>query len=53
MDKKYEHKYQSITSIEKNLSFDKIQNLVEENEITINDFQTTLSNLKYSKDEKN
>lgn len=50
--KKYEHKYQSITSIEKNLSFDKTQNLVEENEITIKDFQTTLSNLKYSKDEK-
>lgn len=50
--KEYEHKYKDINSIEKTLSFDTNNVKIEENNISINDFQVILSDLAYNKDEK-
>lgn len=50
--KEYENKYKDINLIEKSLSFDKTQNLIEDNNITINDFNIVLSDLNYNQNDK-
>ncbi len=48
----YENKYRDINLIEKNLSFDKNVNLIEENSININDFKISLSDFSYNQNDK-
>ena len=51
--KEYENKYKDINLIEKTLSFNKYENLIEENTTKINNFQILLSDLNYNKAKKN
>lgn len=51
--KEYENKYKDINLIEKTLSFNKYENLIEENTTKINNFQVVLSDLNYNKAKKN
>lgn len=47
-EKEYEHKYKDVKIVERNLSFDKSENVLETNKIEINDFEILLSDLKYN-----
>lgn len=51
-EKEYEHKYKDLNLIEKTLSFDKNTNIIEENNINIDNFKVSLSNLNYNQNEK-
>ena len=51
--KEYENKYKDINLIEKTLSFNKYEKLIEENTTKINNFQVVLSDLNYNKAKKN
>lgn len=50
-EKKYEYKYKDAKLVEKSLSFDKSENILETNSIDINDFKIILSNLNYNSTE--
>ena len=52
-EKEYENKYNNINWIEKTLSFNTTTNMLEENNITIDNFKVILSDLNYNQNEKN
>lgn len=52
-EKIYDHKYKDAYYIEKDLSYDIENNLIEENLIEINDFKIILSDLNYTENELN
>ncbi len=50
--KQYEQKYKNINIVEKNLSFDKNTNQLEENNTDINGFKISLSDFNYNQNDK-
>ena len=52
-EKKYEIKHNNRYFVEENLSYDKENNLIEENSIHVNDFKIVLSDLEYTENKLN